>query len=366
MSIKPRILLVASFPPPVHGSSLMSQYIKDSGVFKDCYDCDDVNISTSRKIDEIGRRSPMKLIRWTTALLKLLILLMRHRYQVCYMAITCHGPGFIKDAPFVLLCKLFGNKIVIHQHNKGMANDIDRFPYKWLLPLCYKNVKVILLSWRLYSDVEKIVRKEDVVICPNGIPEIGYEYKDRHNDILHSIFLSNLIESKGVIVLLDALKQLKEIGFSLICDFVGGETKEMDKVRFEREVTKRGLNQTAYFRGPMFGKDKERYLSDADVFVFPTFYHNECFPLVLLEAMQYGLPIITTDEGGISDMIENGVNGLICKKRDAESLAACLEKLISDELLRKRMGEIGYEKFKKKYTLQVFENKMMEILMANA
>lgn len=54
---------------------------------------------------------------------------------VCYFAITCNGSGFIKDAPFVLLCKLFRRKVVIHQHNKGMSGCVDKQPYKWLLPL---------------------------------------------------------------------------------------------------------------------------------------------------------------------------------------------------------------------------------------
>lgn len=357
-----KVLFVLTLPPPIHGSAMVSQFIKGSRLINDAFDCDYINLSTSRNISEIGKYNLIKLWRIFAAFYSLFWKLATKRYDLCYLAITCHGIGFLKDAPFVLVCKLFMNKIVIHQHNKGMSNDVNRWPYKWLLPIVYKNAKVILLSWRLYPDIEMVVPRENVFICPNGISEISYEYKDRHNEIPHLLFLSNLIESKGVIVLLDALKRLKEIGFSLICDFVGGETKEMDKVQFEKEVTKRGLNETAYFRGPLFGKDKERYLSDADVFVFPTFYHNECFPLVLLEAMQYGLPIVSTAEGGIPDMIENGVNGLICKKKDAESLAACLGRLISNVFLRKEMGEKGYHKYKKEYTLKCFEEKLLSLL----
>lgn len=89
----------------------------------------------------------------------------------CYLAITCHVLGFLKDAPFVQLCKLFGRKVVIHQHNKGMSGCIERWPYRWLIPYIYKRTRVILLSWYLYPDIEKAVRREQVVICPNGIPE---------------------------------------------------------------------------------------------------------------------------------------------------------------------------------------------------
>ena len=139
--VKKRILIVASFPPPIHGSAVVSQYIKESKVINGSFICNYVNLSTSRKMDEIGKGSPLKVLRLIFALLKEFFLLLTHRYALCYLAITCHGKGFLKDAPFVSLCKLFGRKIVIHQHNKGMSMDIRRWPYRWLLPLCYKKCK---------------------------------------------------------------------------------------------------------------------------------------------------------------------------------------------------------------------------------
>lgn len=359
---KARILIVATFPPPVHGSAVISQYIRDSKVINENFDCDYVNISLSKDVDLIGEWSFYKIGRYAIALLQLLSHLFRHRYDLCYLAITCHGIGFLKDAPFVLLCKVFGNKIVIHQHNKGMSKDVERWPYRWLLPLCYKEAKVILLSWRLYPDIERIVARENVCICPNGIQEVEYVFKERNNDVIHLLFLSNLIASKGVLVLLDALKILKDNGYSLICDFVGGETKEIDRGQFEDEVNKRGLDNMVYYRGPKYGKGKTKYLSNADIFIFPTFYEKECFPLVLLEAMQYGLPVVTTDEGGIPDMVEDGASGLICKVNNVEILATYLSNLIISKDKRLAMGKKGYELYKNNYTLEVFSSKLNEIL----
>ncbi|WP_295876845.1 hypothetical protein [uncultured Akkermansia sp.] len=95
--------------------------------------------------------------------------LITHRPDIAYLAITCHGIGFLKDAPFVLLCKLFGCKIVLHQHNKGMKAYVDKPVYRWLLPLVYKKSTVILLSWLLYDDISAVVQREQVKVCPNGI-----------------------------------------------------------------------------------------------------------------------------------------------------------------------------------------------------
>ena len=323
MKNKPRILFIATFPPPIHGSAVVSEQIRNSKVINDAFDGDYVNLGTSRKMDEIGKGglwlNLQKLFRFAGSFFKTLGLLLMHRYDLCYCAITCHGSGFLKDAPFVLLCKLFGCKVIIHQHNKGMAKDVDRPVYRWLLPLVYKNAKVILLSWHLYPDIEKVVKREDVMICPNGIKPTGNpDFLRTPNKIPHILFLSNLLIDKGVLVLLDALKILKDKGYSFVCDFVGSETKDIDAARFAKEVEVRGLNSFAIYHGRKYGGEKDAYFKQADIFAFPTFYGNETFGLVNLEAMDYKLPIVTTNIGGIPDIVTNGENGFVNDPEDAD------------------------------------------------
>lgn len=361
---KTKILFVATFPPPVHGSAMMSKYIKKSNLINEAFDCDYINLSTSRRMDEIGKKNISKFFRFVKSYLCLLCKLMTNRYALCYLAITCHGLGFIKDVPFVLLCKFFRRKIVIHQHNKGMSKDVNRQPYKWLLPVVYKNTKVILLSWYLYDDISPVVKKEDVFICPNGIPETFKEepHFERNNEIPHILFLSNLIESKGVYVLLDALKILKDKGYNFICDFVGGESKEIDTKKFNEEVQKRGLNNLTIYHGKKYGIDKEDFWYKADLFVFPTFYDNECFPLVLLEAMQHNITCISTDEGGIPEIIEDQVTGYIVGRRDILALADKLAYLIDHREQCRKMGCKGREKFNREFSLERFEKRMLNLL----
>lgn len=376
MSHKSRVLFIAPLPPPVHGSAVVSLQIKGSKAINEAFDSDWVNLSTSRKIDEIGKKDPSKILRLLHALYRTLWLLMTRQYDLCYLAISCHGSAFLKDAPFVLLCKLFRIKIVIHQHNKGMSRDADRWPYNRLFPLCYKNATVILLSWYLYPDIEKVVPKEKVRICPNGIKvydeiehqnQIAAEESVRNktestNNIPRLLFLSNLLESKGVIVLLDALKMLKDRDYSFICDFIGAETKEIDARRFDEEVKSRHLSDVVAFYGKKYGKEKEAAFEQADIFVLPTFYGNECFPLVLLEAMAHKKPIVSTDEGGIPDIVIDGVNGLISERGNRQSLSDCISKLLESEKQRWQMGNNGYKILKEKYTQEIFEKNMISIL----
>ena len=359
---KRRILFITPLPPPVHGSAMVSQYIKDSNELQEAFDCDFVNLSTSRHIDEIGKSSLMKYLRFIGTYLIAFWKLLTNRYALCYLAITCHGLGFLKDAPFVLLCKLFGRRVVIHQHNKGMSKCMDKQPFKWLLPLVYRNTKVILLSWNLYPDIERIVKKEQVLICPNGIPahsdcEPQFE---REKVVPHLLFLSNLIPSKGVYVLLDALRILKEKGYGFVGDFVGGESKEITKDIFAKAVDERGLNGMTIYHGPKYGKEKNEFFANSDIFVQPTF--EDCFPLTLLEAMQYKQPIVSTDEGAVPDMVKNGINGFVCKRKDAYSTADAIGKLLDSKELRIEMGENGYRLYKEHFTLDVFNRNITTIL----
>ena len=358
---KKKILFITPLPPPVHGSAMVSQYIKDSKLIKDSFDCDFVNLSTSRKMDEIGKQSIMKIFRFLGSYVSVFFKLLFNHYDLCYLAITCYGIGFLKDAPFVLLCKLFGRKVVIHQHNKGMSKCVDRQPYKWLLPLVYKNTKVILLSWHLYEDIAKVVKREQIFICPNGIPEISEtrNIQECKNSEPRFFFLSNLIESKGVYVLLDACKILKEKGYKFICDFVGGETTEINRAVFESAVKEKGLDEYVVYLGPKYGNEKERYWDAADVFVQPTY--EDCFPLTIVEAMQHGKPVVSTDEGAIPDLVVDGMNGFVCERRNVDSLANALEILLKDKDLRVKMGIEGYNQYINKFTLNAFEKNMNDI-----
>lgn len=364
---KTKAILITTLPPPIHGSAMVSQFIKDSKLINDEFDMDFINLSTSRKMDEIGKTSPLlllkKLGRFILSFIYCFWLLLTNKYELCYCAITCHGTGFLKDTPFVLLCKLFRLKVVIHQHNKGMSKCVDKWPYRWLLPLVYSNTKVMLLSWYLYDDISKIVSRNQILICPNGIPKITHNVDsvEKNNTIPRLLFLSNLVESKGVFVLLDACKILKDKGYSFVCDFVGGETKEITRIEFENAILSRCLTYNVQYHGPKYGLEKEYFWNTCDIFVQPTF--EDCFPLTIIEAMQHKLPVVSTTEGAIRDMVKDGENGFICNRYDAEALADALEKMISNKHLRFEMGIKGYEMYKKCFTLDVFEKRIKDIFV---
>lgn len=379
---KPRILYIATFPPPVHGSAVVSMQIKNSKLINNEFKGDYVNLGTSRKMDEIGKGgiilNTIKFLRFIGTYLRTVWLLLTHHYDLCYCAITINGVGFLKDAPYVMLCHLFGRKVVIHQHNKGLNRFVNRPLYKWLYRKVYHNAKVILLSEYLFDDISAIVDKKYVMICHNGIKPTYNEFKNNmiphksnvisseriilDKGVPHILFLSNLIESKGCLELLKACEILKKRDCLFFCDFVGGDTKEISETRFNLEIVNRGLNDCVKYHGRKYGSDKDLFWSQTSIFVFPTYYYNECFPLVLLEAMEKSVACISTDEGGIRDIIINGETGYIVPKQNPFALANAIEQLLKKPLLCRQMGEAAHKLFIEKFTEAKFEKTMLKCL----
>lgn len=354
------IFFILHMPPPVHGAAMVGKYIHDSELINTTFDCHYINLTMASDLEDVGKFKIKKVFSFYQLLRKIRKSLIDTKPQLVYVTPNSKGGPFYKDFIVVMMLKMMGCKIVAHYHNKGVAIRQNRWIDNLLYRKFFNGIKVILLGEPLYLDVKKYVKREDVYICPNGIPEEDTKNEDTPHRISRILFLSNLLIDKGVLVLLDALKMLKEKDVVFSCDIVGGETAVIDAVRFDKEIKKRNLEDCVSYRGKQYGINKNVYLKNADVFVHPT--NDDCFPLVLLEAMQHGLPIVTTNEGAISDIVDDGKTGLIVKKNNPNDLADKIELLLNDENLRKKFGEAGRNKYKQEYTLEIFEKRLSDIL----
>ena len=359
--MKNKVLLVLHLPEPVHGSSIVGKCIKDSVRINTEFNSRYINLGTSKSIEEIGKNPFGKIIVYFKIILNTLHQLLIFKPDLFYLAITAKGIGFYKDLIIVFLAKLFGVKLVLHFHNKGVqANShkkIDDFLYRF----AFNKAKVILLTKYLYSDIEKYVSKEDVFYCPNGIPNIDMgtlENKSIENEI-QLLFLSNLIVSKGVFVLLEALKILLDKNINFKCNFVGGEG-DISELDFNNYVISLGLENNVKYLGGKYNEDKNKVFLESGIFVHPSY--EDCLPLVLLEAMQYSLPIVSTFQGGIPDVVIQDVTGFLVVQKDVEALANKLEILITKPEIRKKMGIAGRVRYEKEFTLDQFEKNMTQIL----
>ncbi len=180
--------------------------------------------------------------------------------------------------------------------------------------------------------------------------------------MIRFIYLGNLLIEKGPLVLLEACRILKERDISFSCDIVGAPTAEITMEYMRAKIQEYGLADCVLLRGAQYGQDKEQLLNQADVMVFPTFYHNECFPLVLLEGMKHSLAIISTAEGAIPDIVADGETGLLTEKQNPVSLAAAMEQLISSPGTISRLASAAHQLYNERFSEAQFISRMLDIL----
>jgi len=149
-----------------------------------------------------------------------------------------------------------------------------------------------------------------------------------------ALYVGRVEAAKGIQELLQATALVRSNGLDLELDLVGSN---LDADFYRREADQAGLTAVR-FHGVISDRDRLRDLFNAaDFFVLPT--HSEGFPRVLLEAMAYGIPILTTFVGGIPSLMEDGVNCLRVPVRDAEGLAKIIERALLDSELRNRIAD---------------------------
>ena len=124
------------------------------------------------------------------------------------------------------------------------------------------------------------------------------------------------------------------------------------------------MKEIVQLTGPLHGDEKWKAYSRADVFCFPTFYSAETFPVVAIEAMMFGLPVVATNWRGLPDIVVDGETGFLVPPKDAQSIAERLERLISDPDLRRTMGAVGRRRYEQNFTVEKFRNSMESALVS--
>lgn len=378
--MKTRILFVLHLPPPVHGASVVGKYIHDSELINLEFACRYINMTTAQSLEDIGKGGIKKLWGFVRKLIDIRRAIKEHHTDRVYVTPNTAGGPFYKDFVVVQLCKWWsGNCVILHFHNKGVSTRQERWLNNLLYKMYFKNAEVILLGEPLYEDVKKYVDEKHVHFCPNGIgagtasppaPLLKARGVDTLTEVPHILWLTNIMLTKGLMEFLDALRLLKERGIPFFVDFVGGITVEITERQFRQALAARGLEMCTQYAGRKYGEEKEQFFNNADIFVLPSY--TEAFPLTILEAMRYGLPVVATNVGGISIAVENGVNGIVIGGKkpvmsldfrpDAEELANALQLLLTDQTLRQRMGMAGREKFEREFTLERFEHRFVEVM----
>lgn len=177
------------------------------------------------------------------------------------------------------------------------------------------------------------------------------------------LYLGNLIPEKGVLVLIEACERLKALGCLFQCHIVGASSRELSVEDCMKLVDEKNLSDYVRVHGPLYGSDKEKMWQMCDCFVFPTYYHNECFPLVILEAMQHSLPVIATPVGAIPDMVIDGETGMLVSMRSVDDLVKKMQFLTNNLTFSVTLGHNGAERYGRLFSVARFEDSLLKILI---
>ena len=226
---------------------------------------------------------------------------------------------------------------------------IHRRLYYWLISLLERRVyprrdlAIAAVSRKTAHDVARLYRRGgDVSLVYNGVdveqfsPQIRNRLRARARrelDLPQDAFALALVgndwKDKGLRCLLDAMEQLQEPCLSVLV--VGRD----DRTPFESRIRSMGLEGRVCFLPPR--PDVEFYYAASDAYVAPSL--EDSFALPPIEAMACGLPVIVSSRAGVSEIISDGVDGLILRDpRDAKELAGLIRGLVEDAELRRRLG----------------------------
>jgi glycosyltransferase involved in cell wall biosynthesis len=175
------------------------------------------------------------------------------------------------------------------------------------------------------------------------------------------LFVGRLVERKGVSHLIDAMSLLSAERQARLV--IVGDGPE--RGRIEQQVRERGLDRCVVLRGQVSQEALQDAYAAADAFVLPAIVDRrgdtEGLGVVLLEAMNHRVPVVASRIGGITDIVADGVSGLLVPPGDATALAAAVERLARDPELARRLGDAGYARLRERFSWRAIVQRWLDL-----
>lgn len=364
-----QLIVIGPTPPPFHGVSVQVDHLVS------------ILRAQGRLAAHVETRDPRPVLSMGTLDLENLRLaivhtarlarsLRRHPGANVYIAISQGRWGFLRDTLFFLLAFLARRRTFVHLHG-GAFREFYRESgpvMRWLIRAALRGTQQAwVLTPSLQHLFDGLVPRQNIRVVENVVDDPMTEAlpspRDSDDGGLRLLFLGHLYDlGKGAPDLLDALDLIAEQGEGWQVRFVGDYDPALGDELRERAAALAQRGITVDFAGPRTGTDKLAELAWADVFVYPSRYRYEGQPLVLLEALGAGLPIVSTRHSGIPDTVRHEHEGLLVEPGDVTALAAAVLRLAHDRALRERLGRQGRARYLERYQVERLARDLDSIL----
>lgn len=392
-----KLLVFAHVPPPHHGQSYMVKLMLD-GFGGDCrrkkncgnafgVECYHVNARFSRGMEDIGEFHSIKLVRLLAHCLEAIWCRFRYGVKNFYYVPAPGKPvALYRDWLVMLICRPFFKNIILHWHAAGLAKWLETSVQIRSRALTYRLFKPVDLSIVLsrynLADAKKLLSRQ-IQVVSNGVPDpcphfeedvlpqrrarflarkklFAGENLDANEiaaaggdpQIIRVLFLAHCTREKGLFVAMEAVALVNRdlaarnspVRAKLFAagNFVCAE----ERAEFDSMMQQPEFADSVNYLGFISDEKKQRALRDADLFCFPTRYLGENQPVNLIEAMAFGLPVVTTRWRSLPEMFPPDYPGLVSSQSPREVADALFL------LMTQRTGEHLRENFLKQFTVE--------------
>ncbi len=382
-----KLLVFAHTPPPHHGQSYMVQLMLEgfggdarraqpAGKFG--IECYHVNARFSRSLEDVGEFQGAKIFLIFWFCLQAVWLRFRHGVKNFYYV---PAPGkrvaLYRDWLVMLLCRPFFKTVILHWHAAGLAKWLETATTIASRAATYRLFRPVDLSIVLsrynFADAEKLLSHR-VRVVNNGIPDPCPDFETallprRLENFaarkkifageagagpaaLNVLYLAHCTREKGIFAAAEAVLRAnrelaaRKLPMQLKLTAAGNFVTDSEKLEFDRLRENPEFAATVEHLGFVSGERKSQLLRDADLFLFPTRYLGENQPVNLIEAMAFGLPIVTTRWRSLPEMLPPDYPGLV-NDQNPDELAATILKVLAA-----RSGQQVREHFRERFTLE--------------
>ncbi|HTS18632.1 MAG TPA: glycosyltransferase family 4 protein [Verrucomicrobiae bacterium] len=361
---KLRLLVVGHLPPPYFGPSVTYSALMHSA-FPERFEVAFIDQTVIKKVGELERLHPRKLLLLARMVCQMFGRLIRRRYDYLFLSVSCNRNAFLKEWLLIRVAGLFGVPAVLYAHANGFLDF-----YKKSSPGMQRRIEktvrnsagAIVMGEGQRFNFDQWLPADRIFVVASGIeaPPLPQRSAPAGGPFT-GLFLGNLIREKGVFVLLEAAARVVKAYPDARFIFAGDWPLPSDRIEAEQKIREWGIDKNVSFAGVVWGERKWQLLVDADALVFPSYYYMEVHPLVVVEAMWAGLPVISTKWAAIPEMVKDGVNGLLATPRDAGDLAEKILRIIRDSSLREGMRQANRRRFDEFFTQDRYGERIIRV-----
>lgn len=353
-----KVLLVGPFPNPISGVSIANLKVEEILENERKFMPGRINMSFPDFNDKVGAFSIKKLLFFVGINFKALKVL---SFDKIYITPGQSYYGILKYVVIILLSSLLGKEIIIHVHGNYLHQQYEVLSgkkkriFRFLISRCKKG---IVLSDSLRKNLSLFINPESIFVIPNFAEDNLLGSNNEKSDDINIIYLSNLMEEKGIFQFLEAMEILNENSIKFNAKVAG----DIDQTLRHDLLKRMGKINNLEYLGIVKDGEKQDLLNWGTVFILPTFYRMEGQPISILEAYATSNLVLTTNHAGIPDIFEDEVNGYYIEKQSATSIVQKIEFLNKNKAILKTIGVKNKRYAQSNFSQDIFKRKIIECL----